>query len=121
MTLLQFKKRTVVSCERCGQELTDPESIARGMGPECAMKQSDQFAAISALTEAIAIGDYFDIVAKKFLLERDIIETRLAAAKKEFNPAVIVKLTKHLQRVRGILVRRELQRLERMEARKAVA
>lgn len=118
--ILRFPKRTVAHCERCGQELTDPESIARGLGPECAMKQSEQFAAISNLIEAMATG-YFDMVAKKFFLEKDILEARLAAAKSEINPSAIVKLTKHLQRVRGILVRRELLRLERTAARKAVA
>lgn len=120
MKLLEFKRRTVVSCERCGQELTDPESIARGTGPECAMTASEQFAAITALSEALSTG-YFDLVARKFFQERDILEARLDAAKKEFNPAAIVKLTKRLQRVRGILVRREMQRQERMTQRKAVA
>jgi hypothetical protein len=120
MNLLQFKKRKVVSCERCGQELTDPESIARGMGSECAMTAAAQFSAISNLNLAISTG-YFDLVANKFLLEKQILETRLAAAKAEFNPGAIVKLTKRLQRVRGILVRRELQRQERLAQRKAVA
>lgn len=29
-----FAKHPV--CDRCGRHLTDPESIARGIGPECA-------------------------------------------------------------------------------------
>lgn len=27
-----------VPCERCGRLLTDPESIKRGIGPECLLK-----------------------------------------------------------------------------------
>lgn len=115
MNLLAFKKRTVVSCERCGQELTNPQSIARGMGPECAMTQAAQFSAISSLTEAVTTDGYFDDIARKFLIEKRIVETRLAAAKSEYNPHAIVKLTKRLQRINGILVSRELQRTERME------
>ena len=113
--ILQFKKRTVVSCERCGQELTDPESIARGLGPECALTASAQFSAITNLSEAVTTGGYFDMVARKFLLEKAICETKLAAAKSEFNPAAIVKFTKHLKRINGILVSRELQRTARAE------
>lgn len=120
MKLLAFKQRTAVTCERCGQELTDPESIARGMGPECAMTQAAQFGAISDLTMALATG-YFDMVARKFLIEKAICDTRLAKAKSERNPAAITKFTKHLKRINGILVRRELQRHERMAQRKAVA
>jgi len=115
MALLQFKKRTVVSCERCGQELTDPESIARGLGPECAMKQSEQFAAISKLTEAVMTGGYFDMVARRFFIEKAHVEKRLADAKSERNPAKIIKFTKHLKRINGILVSRELQRQARAE------
>lgn len=117
MTLLQFRKRQVVSCERCGQELTDPESIARGLGPECAMTAAAQFTAISQLSEAIAVGDYFDMVAKKFLIEKTICEAKLDAAKKEFNPANIVRFTKYLKRINGILARRELLRIERQAER----
>ncbi len=117
MNLLKFKKRTVVSCERCGQELTDPESIARGTGPECAMTQAAQFSAISALTEAVTTGGYFDMVASRSLIEKAICETKLAAAKTEFNPAAIIKFTKHLKRINGILVSRELQRTERQAER----
>jgi hypothetical protein len=120
MAILQFRKRQVVNCERCGQELTDPESIARGLGPECAMTQAAQFAAISNLTLAMSTG-YFDQIAQNKFIEKAHVETRLAAAKREFNPAKIIKFTKHLQRLTGILVRRELQRQEKMQARKAVA
>lgn len=28
----------MVKCKLCGKELTDPESIARGYGPECYKK-----------------------------------------------------------------------------------
>jgi len=28
----------VVHCSRCGRRLTDPQSIRRGYGPECAQK-----------------------------------------------------------------------------------
>lgn len=115
MALLQFKKRTVVSCERCGQELTDPESIARGLGPECAMKQSEQFAAISALTEAVMTGGYFDDYARKLLIEKRIVEKRLADAKSERNPRQIIRFTQNLRKLTGQLVRRELQRQARAE------
>lgn len=120
MKLLAFKKNAVVHCERCGQELTDPESIARRMGPECAMKASDQFAAISDLTMALATG-YYDDVARRTLIEKRIVEARLQTAKSESNPRLIVKFTKTLTKLNGILVRRELQRQERMAQRKAVA
>ena len=117
MKLLAFKTKSVVSCERCGQELTDPESIARGMGPECAMTQAAQFSAITNLSEAVSTGGYFDMVARRYLIEKSICEKKLAAAKTEFNPAAIIKFTKHLKRLNGILVRRELQRQERQAAR----
>lgn len=123
MNLLQFKKRSkaeAVACERCGTTLTDPESIARKMGPECAMKQADQFAAISNLTLAMTTG-YFDQVAQRHFIEKRIVETRLANAKQERNPGQIIRFTKALQRINGILVSRELARLERANQRKAVA
>lgn len=120
MKLLTFKTRTVVQCERCGQELTDPESIARGMGPECAMTQSAQFNAISDLSLALSTG-YYDDYARRLLIERRIVETRLARAKTERNPRQIIKFTQTLKRLTGRLVRRELYRQECLSKRKAVA
>lgn len=115
MPILQFKKRTVVSCERCGQELTDPESIARGLGPECAITQAAQFAAVTAITEAVTTGGYFDDYARKLLIEKRIVETRLAQAKSERNPRQIIRFTQNLRKLTGQLVRRELQRQARAE------
>ena len=118
MNLLKFKRQSkVVTCERCGQALTDPESIARGLGPECAITATAQFAAVTNLTEAVTTGAYFDQIAQRFLIEKRIIESRLKNAKAEFNPAKIIKFTKELNRVTGILVRREFQRLERQAER----
>ncbi len=114
MNLLEFKKRPVVQCERCGIELTDPQSIARGMGPECAMTQAAQFSAISNLSLALSTG-YFDQVAQKHFIEKAHVEKRLADAKSEGNPVKIIKFTKHLKRINGILVSRELRRTERLE------
>lgn len=105
---------TVVLCERCGQELTDPESITRRMGPECALSASQQFAAISDLTLAISTG-WFDPIANKFLTEKRIIETVLNRARQQANYHQIKTLTKKLQRVNGILVRRELMRVARQQ------
>ena len=118
MKLLAFKTKSVVSCERCGQELTDPESIARGMGPECAMSAAAQFAAVTSLTEALALG-YYDDVARKFMMLRRIAESRLASAKSERNPRLIIKFSKEMKRINGILVQRELQRQSRQERRVA--
>ncbi len=118
MNLLRFKRQSnVVTCEKCGQTLTDPESIARGLGPECAITASAQFAAVTSLTEAITTGVYFDQIAQRFLIEKRIIEARLKDAKAEFNPAKIITFTKKLNRVTGILVQREFQRLERQAER----
>lgn len=120
MKLLQFKKKVVVYCERCGRELTDPESIARRLGPECAMTQAEQFAALSNLTLALTTG-YFDQVAQRYFIEKSIVEARLLAAKSSREPAKIVKFTRALQKITGQLVSRELQRQERAAQRKAVA
>lgn len=116
MKVLAFKKRMVVSCERCGQELSDPESISRGMGPECAMRASEQFAAISDLSLALSTG-YSDDYARRLLVEKRIVETRLARAKTERNPRQIIKFTQILRRLTGQLVRRELKRLSRQGER----
>lgn len=32
--------RALGRCVRCGRELSDPESIARGIGPDCLVKAS---------------------------------------------------------------------------------
>lgn len=118
MHLVKARTETVVLCERCGQELTDPESIARGMGPECAMSAGQQFNAISDLTLAISTG-WFDPVANKFLTEKRIIETVLNRARQNNDYHKVKNLTKKLQRVNGILVQRELYRLARNERKVA--
>lgn len=41
-------------CQLCKQELTDPVSIARGMGPDCAAKYADYLAACD--TDEAEIG-----------------------------------------------------------------
>lgn len=105
-------KTKVVLCEKCGQELTDPASQARGLGPECAMSQSAQFAAISNLILATTTG-YFDAVAAKFLREKALCEAALDKARKSQEYFRVKRLTKELQRITGILVRRELQRQAR--------
>lgn len=110
MSLLKFTGRSVLVCERCGIKLTDPESIARRMGPECAMTAIAQFNAVSSLTQAITTMTFFDQVAQKFLIEKSIVESRLAKAKSEHNPANIVRFTKDLKRITGILVSREIRR-----------
>lgn len=119
MILVKSRTEKVVLCERCGQELADPESIARGMGPECAMSASQQFAAISSLSLAISTG-YFDPIALKFFTEKRIVESVLNRARQNSNYETAKRLTKKLERIKGLLVRRELQRQERLE-RKAVA
>lgn len=114
--MLRLIKRNerAVACERCGIELTDPESIARGMGEECAMTQAAQFSAISNLWLALSTG-HFDMVARKHFILKSIVETKLADAKSERNPRQIVRFTKELKRINGILVSRELQRQARAE------
>lgn len=32
----RLKRENAIPCEVCGRMLTDPESVARGVGPECA-------------------------------------------------------------------------------------
>jgi Family of unknown function (DUF6011) len=119
--MLRLIKRNQVVCERCGQELTDPESIARGMGEECAMTAAAQFAAISSLSLALSAEGYYDDYARRLLIEKRIVETRLNQAKIERNSLQIIRFTQVLKKLTGQLVRRELHRLERMESRKAVA
>jgi hypothetical protein len=98
MYLVKSRTATVVLCERCGQELTDPESIARGMGPECAMTAAEQFAALSDLSLAISTG-WLDPVNR---------------ARQNAEYTKIKNLTKRLTRIKGILVSRELYRQSRL-------
>lgn len=100
-------------CENCGQELTDPISIARRLGPECAMKLSEQLSALGDLSRAIGAG-YFDPIATKFFTELRIIETVLNRARLSANTPKIKEMLKKQKRVRGILVRRELDRIARL-------
>jgi hypothetical protein len=43
----------MVNCERCGKELTDPVSIARGFGPEC-LNREDPYEKITRLLSGIS-------------------------------------------------------------------
>ena len=114
MYLVKSRTETVVLCERCGQELTDPESIARGMGPECALTAAQQFAALSDLSLAISTG-WFDPVANKFFQEKTIVEAVLNRARQNAEYTKIKNLTKRLTRIKGILVSRELYRQSRLK------
>lgn len=60
-------------CRRCGRPLTNPESIAYGMGPTCRQKAGVSTGTGSyAGSEAAGAGDYYD----KFL-DLDIVEAGL--------------------------------------------
>lgn len=39
-TTIRSTLRTLGRCERCGRTLTDPDSVTRGIGPECARRES---------------------------------------------------------------------------------
>lgn len=107
-------------CERCGQELTDPESIKRGMGPECSLTAGAQFAAITNLVSAMANG-WIDPVATKFLTERQVVEAVHNRARRRADFEIIKRTTKRLRQIDGILVRRELLRIERTATQQEVA
>ncbi|MFN7927110.1 MAG: DUF6011 domain-containing protein [Blastocatellia bacterium] len=118
MYLVKARTETVVLCERCGQELADPESIARGMGPECAMTATQQFAAITDLSLAISTG-WIDPVANKFFQEKTIVEAVLNRARQNAEYTKVKNLTRRLTRIKGILVSRELYRQSRMQRKVA--
>lgn len=46
----------IVNCRECGKQLTDPESIAKGIGPECAQKAEQAFGLLSVAVDAVSTG-----------------------------------------------------------------
>jgi hypothetical protein len=55
-------------CEHCGKVLTDSESIARRVGPECLAKHQRQLACVAQARQAVAGG--FRDAALKAALDR---------------------------------------------------
>lgn len=50
-------KRDVVRCQVCGKALSDPESIAQGVGPECAGRMQQAVAAVSGSVRALGLTE----------------------------------------------------------------
>lgn len=46
--------KTITRCEFCGEQLTDPESITRGIGPVCAKKQTAAFDSVGTTAHEMA-------------------------------------------------------------------
>lgn len=105
-----------IHCTQCGLKLTDPVSVAREIGPECAASAARQFDALSSLVTAMATG-YFDNVADRLLREKAIIEKKITEAKTEANWIKVKNLTKKLAQVKSWLVGRENLRIEKASKR----
>lgn len=60
-------ENSIVRCKVCGRRLTNPLSIARGMGPRCAGVSSSNSARLLPLKRSVA-RSYSDVASRQFSL-----------------------------------------------------
>jgi hypothetical protein len=95
---------TITRCEFCSTPLSDPQSIARGVGPECAAKLEAQLSAVGTATRALANGH------RDSVLKANLDKLRVATMYAERSAVA----RKDVARLRGAIAAR-VERLAAME------